>query len=63
MDGTVAVLSKRGVDNYYHFMVDTLLRIGLLEDSGLSAPIDQFIVNRSLPFQRLLLEKMGLPDA
>jgi capsular polysaccharide biosynthesis protein len=56
--GTVAVLTTRGSDNYYHFLTDVLPRIVLVEKSGIS--IDRYLVNRSLPFQRDLLERFGI---
>lgn len=56
--GTVAVLTTRGSDNYYHFLTDVVPRIVLLEKSGIS--VDKYLVNRSLPFQGELLERFGI---
>ena len=57
--GSVAVLTTRASDNYYHFLTDVLPRIVLLERSGI--PVDLYLVNRSQPFQRDLLPRFGVP--
>lgn len=59
VQGSVGVLTTRGIDNYYHFLLDVLPRLDLLHRSGLS--VDRYLVNRHLPFQRELLERFGVP--
>lgn len=56
---TVAVLSKIGCSNYYHWMFDVLPRVHLLRLSPLS--IDKYIVPRPLaPFQIETLTVLGI---
>lgn len=59
VDGTVAVLTTRGVDNYHHFLLDVLPRLELLRAAGATA--DRYVVNRSRPFQSELLDWVGVP--
>jgi capsular polysaccharide biosynthesis protein len=59
-DGTVAVLSDRGDDNYYHFLIDILPKLGLLADCPGLPPIDAFYVPSNRAFQRDLLERAGV---
>jgi capsular polysaccharide biosynthesis protein len=56
--GSVGVLTTRGSDNYYHFMLDVLPRLELLRRAG--AEPDAYLVNRSTRFQRDLLDHLGL---
>ena len=56
--GSVAVLTTRGSENYYHFVLDVLPRLELLRRAG-AAP-DAYVVNRSTRFQRDLLDHVGL---
>jgi capsular polysaccharide biosynthesis protein len=58
--GSVAVLTTRGVDNYYHFMLDVLPRLELLRRAGIDP--DRYLVNRALPFQKELLARVGIPE-
>lgn len=58
--GSVAVLTTRGVDNYYHFLIDVLPRLELLRRTGVT--VDRFLVNRSLPFQSQLLDRLGIGE-
>lgn len=60
-DGTVAVLSDRGDDNYYHFLIDVLPKLGLLADCPDLPPIDAYYVPTSRAFQRDLLARAGVP--
>ncbi len=57
--GRLGVLALQGDANYYHFHMDVLPRLGVLEQSGL-APPDLWYVPMGLPFQRELLTMMGL---
>lgn len=56
--GSVGVLSTRGSDNYYHFLMDVLPRLELLRRAG--AQPDAYRVNRTTRFQRELLDHLGL---
>jgi capsular polysaccharide biosynthesis protein len=56
--GSVAVLTTRGSDNYYHFLTDVLPRLELLRRAGVEP--DAYVVNRSTRFQRDLLDHLGL---
>ena len=58
-DKTVAVLNHPAAYNYYHWMLEVLARIHLLQESRLK--IDKYIINhRALPFQLETLMKCGL---
>lgn len=61
--GTVAVLTGLSGHNYYHWMIDVLPRIALLQASGLRLNyIDWFLVNsKCYPFQSATLEALGVP--
>jgi capsular polysaccharide biosynthesis protein len=56
--GSVGVLTTRGSENYYHFVLDVLPRLELVRLAG-AAP-DAYVVNRSSRFQRDLLDHVGL---
>ena len=58
--GSVALLTTRGVDNYYHFLFDVLPRLRLLRDAGVE--VDRYLVNRSTRFQRELLARLGVAE-
>ncbi len=58
VSGSVGVLTTRGSENYYHFVLDVLPRLELLRRAGV-AP-DAYVVNRSTRFQRDLLDHVGL---
>jgi capsular polysaccharide biosynthesis protein len=60
VDGTLAVLTTRGVDNYYHFLLDVLPRVALLREAGVVP--DRYLVNRSTAFQRELLPRFGIEE-
>lgn len=68
VDGTVAVLATRGTGhNYYHFLMDALPRLGLLERAfpgfaegrALVRP-DAWVVDRSTRYQQELLALLGV---
>jgi capsular polysaccharide biosynthesis protein len=61
VSGTVAVLTTRGVDNYYHFLTDVLPRLDLLHRAGIEP--DRYLVNRTTAFQRELLNTLGIAEA
>lgn len=59
--GTVALLAARGTGhNYYHFVVDALPRIGMLEQAHPGLVPDAWIVDTATRYQRELLELVGL---
>ena len=57
--GRVGVLAARGDVSYYHFMTDALPRLALLEQ--LKRPPEQLYVPASLPFQKQLIDILGIP--
>jgi capsular polysaccharide biosynthesis protein len=63
IDGKVAVLSVAGGINYYHWVLDLIPRIHLLQLGGINfSHIDKFIVNGySLPFHKETLSHLGIP--
>jgi hypothetical protein len=59
-NGTAAVLTHVGSDNYYHWMFEVLPRIGLLNKSGIE--IDKLIVSdMTKRFQQETLKALGIP--
>jgi capsular polysaccharide biosynthesis protein len=58
--GRLGVLATRGDSNYYHFLVDGLTRIGVLEQCPKVAPPDLWYVPSGASFQRDLLEMFGI---
>ncbi|AZN40332.1 glycosyltransferase family 61 protein [Paenibacillus albus] len=59
MSGNIAVLTKVGYTNYYHWMYDVLPRIYLLSCSRI--PVDKYIVSENLqPFQYETLGMLGI---
>jgi hypothetical protein len=58
--GRLGVLATRFDANYYHFLMDGLSRISLLEQSGFDPP-DQWYVPAQQRFQRELLDALGIP--
>ena len=56
--GSVAVLTTRGSENYYHFLTDVLPRLELLRRAGNHA--ESYLVDRHTRFQRDLLDALGL---
>lgn len=63
IDGTVAVISGLSNGVYFHWMLDVLPRLALLQQSGIDLQtIDYFLVDASLPFQQETLETLGIPS-
>lgn len=62
--GTAAVLSVVGGKRYYHWLMDLLPRLGLLERAGyILGKIDKFVVNDfSEPFQKETLAHFGITE-
>jgi capsular polysaccharide biosynthesis protein len=59
-DGRLGVLASRGDANYYHFLVDVMARIGVLEQCPEIAPPDKWYVPAGAKFQREILDMFGL---
>ncbi len=64
IDGTVAVLAGLSGNVYFHWMVDILPRIEVLQRWGVNLEeIDWFLVNScQQPFQRETLKALGIPE-
>jgi capsular polysaccharide biosynthesis protein len=58
VEGEAAVISSVFPGNYWHWMVDILPRIGLLERAGLKPQV--LIVNAELSFQKETLATLGI---
>jgi hypothetical protein len=58
--GRLGLLAMQGDSNYYHFMVDVLPRLGVLEQCPDVAPPDLWYAPTATPVQRELLEMMGI---
>jgi hypothetical protein len=58
--GRLGLLAMQGDSNYYHFMIDVLPRLGVLEQCPDIAPPDLFYAPKATGFQRELLEMMGV---
>jgi capsular polysaccharide biosynthesis protein len=60
--GRLGLLASRGDINYYHFLIDVLPRLGVLEQAeGIEMP-DCWYVPAQGKFQRQFLELMGITD-
>jgi capsular polysaccharide biosynthesis protein len=63
INGRLGVLAQRGDGNYYHFLMDVLTKVGVLEQAPEIAPPDVWYVPAQARFQRELLELFGIgPD-
>ncbi|HKC27889.1 MAG TPA: glycosyltransferase family 61 protein, partial [Jatrophihabitans sp.] len=61
--GRLGVLAARGDGNYYHFLMDVLTKVGVLEQAPDIAPPDRWYVPAQTRFQQELLELFGIgPD-
>jgi hypothetical protein len=60
VDGRLGVLACRGDVSYYHFLLDVLPRLEILDTAGIPAP-DRWYVPLQHGYQRELLEAAGLP--
>jgi capsular polysaccharide biosynthesis protein len=61
VDGTVVSLTTRGCAiNYYHFLYDSIARLGVLESTGPDVAIDAYVVPHATRYQRQLLELAGI---
>ena len=63
VDGTVAVLAARGTGaNYYHFLIDAIPRLGILEQAFPEIVPDVWIADRRSRYQRALLAMVGVDE-
>lgn len=61
--GRLGVLAARGDSNYYHFLIDVLPRLGVLDQAAGAPQPDRWYVPEALPFQGELLDRLGVkPD-
>jgi capsular polysaccharide biosynthesis protein len=60
VDGRLGVLASRGDGNYYHFLMDALTRVGVLEQARQIAAPQRWYVPTQPGFQRELLDLMGI---
>jgi capsular polysaccharide biosynthesis protein len=60
VNGRLAVLACRGDVSYYHFLLDVLPRVEILETAGVP-PADRWYVPRQHGYQSELLELAGVP--
>jgi capsular polysaccharide biosynthesis protein len=59
--GRLGVLASRGDGNYYHFLMDVLTRVGVLEQCPQIEPPSRWYVPAGTRFQRELLDRFGIP--
>jgi capsular polysaccharide biosynthesis protein len=60
VEGRLGVLASRGDHNYYHFLIDVMPRVGVLEQAPDIAPPARWYVPASTPVQREFLDLMGI---
>lgn len=60
VEGRLAVLASRGDANYYHFLLDVIARIGVLEQAPAIAAPDRWYAAARPGFQRELLTLAGI---
>jgi hypothetical protein len=61
--GSLGMLATRGDHSYYHFLLDVLPRLAIMDTPGVPAP-ERWYVPRQRGFQREILELAGFrPDA
>jgi capsular polysaccharide biosynthesis protein len=60
-DATIAVLARAFADNFFHFLLDIIPRLCLVERTRSLADIDFVLVRRALRFQREMLDMIGIP--
>ena len=60
VEGRLGLLASRGDRNYYHFLIDVLPRLGVLEQAADIAPPTRWYVPASTPVQREFLDLMGI---
>jgi capsular polysaccharide biosynthesis protein len=60
--GRLGVLAQRGDGNYYHFLMDVLTKLGVLEQAPAIARPELWYVPAQARFQRELLELAGIDE-
>jgi tetratricopeptide (TPR) repeat protein len=61
--GTVAVLSGNTSEIYYHWIIDALPKLGLMELSGIDLDsVDKFLVRSYSGFHKETLDMWGIPE-
>jgi capsular polysaccharide biosynthesis protein len=60
VDGMLGMIAGRGDVNYYHFLMDVLPRLALLETEGVPTP-DRWYVPLGVRFHREIFELAGFP--
>ncbi len=58
VEGKVAVITQEGHSNYYHWMVEVLPKLAILEESNIS--YDRLYVSSYLPFMQQTLSLLGV---
>jgi len=62
LKGVVCLLDSRSSSIFYHWMVDVLPKIAVLQEAGIDLrSVDHFIVRCQSSFQRQTLEQLGIP--
>lgn len=60
--GRLGLLASRGDVNYYHFLIDVIPRLGVLEQAGTEMP-ERWYVPARTKFQRQLLDMVGIDES
>jgi capsular polysaccharide biosynthesis protein len=60
IEGRLGVIASRGDGNYYHFLMDALTRVGVLEQAPEIAPPDRWYVPLQTRFHTELLDLFGI---
>jgi hypothetical protein len=63
VEGRVGVLAARGDVSYYHFLLDVLPRLAMLDDHDGFSHEDRLYVPATLEFQQQLLSLLAIPSA
>jgi len=61
INGTVAVINSTcSSHNYYHWLIETLPRLFLIEKSGINP--DYYYISNELPFHKSAINELGIPE-
>lgn len=63
VDGRLGVLATRGDQNYYHFLVDAICRLAIMEQCPEIEPPDRWYVPASGKWQREILTMFGVAES
>ena len=64
IEGRLGVLAARGDGNYYHFLMDVIAKLGVLEQTPtIAAPERWYVPTSAAGFQEQLLDLAGIPAA